>query len=78
LGTGREIETLRATIHDKDEALQAAEKVRRMMALDRLVREKVRGVLLHGVKGAMAVVRSGFEYDMGLVADWFHLRPEQD
>jgi hypothetical protein len=26
LGTGREIETLRATVHNKDEALRAAEK----------------------------------------------------
>jgi hypothetical protein len=26
LGTGREIETLRAIVHDKDEALRAAEK----------------------------------------------------
>jgi hypothetical protein len=26
LGTGQEIETLRAAVHDKDEALQVAEK----------------------------------------------------
>jgi hypothetical protein len=36
-----------------------------MAALGRLVREKIRGALRHGVKRAMAVVRSGFEYDMG-------------
>jgi hypothetical protein len=38
-----------------------------MTALGNLVREKVRGVLHHGVKRALVVVRSGFEYDMGIV-----------
>jgi hypothetical protein len=42
-----------------------------MTALGCLVREKVRGELHHGMKRAMAVIRSGFEYDMGLIADGF-------
>jgi hypothetical protein len=41
------------------------------MALGGLVRKKIRGTLHHGVKRAMAVVRSGFEYDMSLIADGF-------
>jgi hypothetical protein len=45
--------------------------VRRMAALGRLVHEKIRGGLHHGVKRAIAVVWSGFEYDMGLIADGF-------
>jgi hypothetical protein len=45
--------------------------VHRMVVLGRLVREKIRGVLHHGVKRAMAVIRSGFEYDMGLIDDGF-------
>jgi hypothetical protein len=47
--------------------------IRRMTALGGLVREKLRGALHHGVKRAMAVIRYGFEYDMGLVADGFTL-----
>jgi hypothetical protein len=42
-----------------------------MTALGGLVREKIRGALHHGVKRAMTVIQSGFEYDMGLVADGF-------
>jgi hypothetical protein len=42
-----------------------------MMALGCLVCEKIRGGLHHGVKRAMAVIRSGFEYDMGLIANGF-------
>jgi hypothetical protein len=42
-----------------------------MMALGCLVREKIRGRLHHGVKRAMAVIRSVFEYDMGLITDGF-------
>jgi hypothetical protein len=42
-----------------------------MAALGRVVREKIRGGLHHGVKRAMAVIRFGFEYDMGLIADGF-------
>jgi hypothetical protein len=48
-----------------------------MMALGGLVREKIRGALHHGVKRAMAVIRSGFEYDMGLVADGFTSDPNR-
>jgi hypothetical protein len=51
--------------------------VRRMMALGGLIREKVRGALHHGVKRAMAVVRSSFEYDMGLIADGFTSDPSK-
>jgi hypothetical protein len=42
-----------------------------MATLGRLVHEKIRGGLHHGVKRAMAVVWSGFEYDMDLIADGF-------
>jgi hypothetical protein len=42
-----------------------------MMALGCLVREKIRGGLHHGVKRAMVVIQSGFEYDIGLIADGF-------
>jgi hypothetical protein len=45
--------------------------VRRMMALGCLVCEKIQGGLHHGVNRAMAVIRSGFEYDMGLIANGF-------
>jgi hypothetical protein len=45
--------------------------VHRMAALGRLVREKIRGRLHHDMKRAMAVIRSGFKYDMDLVADGF-------
>jgi hypothetical protein len=42
-----------------------------MVALGRLIRKRIRGGLHHSVKRAMAVIRSGFEYDMDLVADGF-------
>jgi hypothetical protein len=42
-----------------------------MVALGRLVRERIRGGLHHGVKRALVVVRSRFVYDMELVADGF-------
>jgi hypothetical protein len=45
--------------------------VRRITTLGGLICEKVWGALHHGMKRTMAVVRSGFEYDMGLVADGF-------
>jgi hypothetical protein len=45
--------------------------VGRMMALGNLVCEKVWDALHHGMKRALVVIRSGFEYDMGLVADGF-------
>jgi hypothetical protein len=48
-----------------------------MTALGGLVREKVRGALHHGVKRAMAVICSSFEYDMGLVADGFTSDPSK-
>jgi hypothetical protein len=41
-----------------------------------LVRERLRGGLDHGVKGALAVVRSGFMYDMDLIADGFITDPD--
>jgi hypothetical protein len=50
--------------------------VRRMAVLGCLIREKIRGGLHHGVKRAMAVIRSGFEYDMGLIADGFIMDPD--
>jgi hypothetical protein len=51
--------------------------VRRKAALGCLVREKIRGGLHHGVKRAMAVIQSGFEYDMGLIADGFITDPDR-
>jgi hypothetical protein len=51
--------------------------VRRMAALGRLVRERIRGNLHHDVKRALAVVRSGFVYDMELVADGFITDPDR-
>jgi hypothetical protein len=42
-----------------------------MVALGRLVCERIRGGFHHGVKRALAVVRSGFVYDMDLIADGF-------
>jgi hypothetical protein len=51
--------------------------VRRMVALGRLVRERIRGRLHHGVKRTLAVVRSRFMYDMDLIADGFITDPDQ-
>jgi hypothetical protein len=48
-----------------------------MMTLGGLVREKIRGTLHHGVKRAMAVIWSGFKYDMGLVVDGFTSDPDR-
>jgi hypothetical protein len=48
-----------------------------MAALGRLVRERIRGRLHHGVKRAMAVIWSGFEYDMDLITDGFIMDPDQ-
>jgi hypothetical protein len=42
-----------------------------MVALGCLVRERIRGGLHHNMKRAMAVVRSGFVYDMDLITDGF-------
>jgi hypothetical protein len=49
----------------------------RMVALGRLVRERIRGGLHHSVKRALAIVRSGFVYDMVLVADGFITDPDR-
>jgi hypothetical protein len=46
-------------------------------ALGGLVRKKIWGALHHGVKRAMAVVWSGFEYDMSLIADGFTSDPRK-
>jgi hypothetical protein len=48
-----------------------------MVVLGRLVRERIRGGLHHGVKRALAVVRSGFVYDMDLIADGFITDPDR-
>jgi hypothetical protein len=62
---------------DTEEDAPGNSFVRRMMALGNLIREKVRGALHHGVKRALAVVRSNFEYDMGLIADGFTSDPSK-
>jgi hypothetical protein len=62
---------------DTEEDAPGNSFVRRMAALGRLVHEKIRGGLHHGVKRAMAVVRSGFEYNMDLIADGFIMDPDQ-
>jgi hypothetical protein len=51
--------------------------VRRMVALGHLVRERIWGSLHHDVKRALVVVRSGFVYDMELVADGFITDPDR-
>jgi hypothetical protein len=38
---------------------------------------RIRGGLHHGVKRAMAVIQSGFEYDMGLIVDGFISDPDR-
>jgi hypothetical protein len=48
-----------------------------MTVLGGLVHKKIRGALHHCVKRAMAVNRSGFEYDMGLIADGFTSYPDK-
>jgi hypothetical protein len=50
--------------------------IRRMVALGRLICKRIRGGLYHGVKRALAVVRSGFVYDMDLIADGFITDPD--
>jgi hypothetical protein len=61
---------------DTEEDAPGNSFVHRMAALGRLVREKIRGGLHHGVKRAMAIVQSGFEYDMGLIANGFITDPD--
>jgi hypothetical protein len=48
-----------------------------MVALGRLIHERIRGGLHHGVKRALAVARSGFMYDMDLVTDGFITDPDR-
>jgi hypothetical protein len=48
-----------------------------MAVLGCLAREKIRGGLHHGVNRAMAVIWSGFKYNMGLIADGFITDPDQ-
>jgi hypothetical protein len=56
---------------DTEEDAPGNSFVHRMVMLGCLVREKIRGGLRHGMKRAMAVIWSGFDYDMGLIADGF-------
>jgi hypothetical protein len=56
---------------DTEEDAPGNSFVHRMVALGRLIHERIRGGLYHGVNRALAVVRSGFMYDMDLVADGF-------
>jgi hypothetical protein len=60
---------------DTEEDVPGNSFVRRMTVLGNLVREKVRDALHHGVKRALAVVRSAYVYDMGLIADGFTVDP---
>jgi hypothetical protein len=62
---------------DTEEDTPGNSFVRRMAALGRLIHEKIRGGLYHGVKRAMVVVRSGFEYDMDFITDGFITDPDR-
>jgi hypothetical protein len=62
---------------DTEEDAPGNSFVCRMVALGYLVRDRIRGGLHHGVKRALAVVRSGFMYDMDLIADGFITDPDQ-
>jgi hypothetical protein len=48
-----------------------------MVALGCLIRERIRGGLHHGVKRALAIVWSGFMYDMDLIAYGFIMDLDQ-
>jgi hypothetical protein len=48
-----------------------------MVALGRLIRERIRGSLHHDMKRALAVVRSRFVYDMDLITDGFIMDPDR-
>jgi hypothetical protein len=48
-----------------------------MTTLGCLVHEKIQGGLHHGVKRVMAVIRSRFKYDMGLIANGFIMDPDR-
>jgi hypothetical protein len=54
---------------DTEEDAPGNSFVCRMVARGHLIRERIRGSLHHGVKRALAVVRSRFMYDMELVTD---------
>jgi hypothetical protein len=62
---------------DTEEDAPGNSFIRRMVGMGHLVRERIRGGLHHGVKRALAVVRSGFVYDMELVADGFITDPDR-
>jgi hypothetical protein len=62
---------------DTEEDAPGNSFVRRMVALGRLVYERIRGGLHHSVKRAMVVVWSGFMYDMDLIADGFITDPDR-
>jgi hypothetical protein len=62
---------------DTEEDAPGNSFVRRMVALGRLIHERIRGGLHHGVKRALVVVRSGFMYDMDLIADGFITDPDR-
>jgi hypothetical protein len=62
---------------DTEEDAPGNSFVRRLVALGRLIRERIRGSLHHGVKRALAVVRSRFVYDMELIADGFITDPDR-
>jgi hypothetical protein len=48
-----------------------------MVVLGCLVRERIRGRLHHGVKRGLAVIRSGFMYDMDIIANGFVTDPDR-
>jgi hypothetical protein len=62
---------------DTEEDVLGNSFVRRMVALGRLAREKIRDGLHHGVKRALAVIHSGFVFDMKLVAEDFITDPDR-
>lgn len=45
--------------------------------LSGVVQDQIRGALHHGVKRALAVIHSGFQYDIGLVVDSFVSDPDK-
>jgi hypothetical protein len=62
---------------DTEEDAPGNSFVRRMTTLGCLVHEKIQGGLHHGVKRVMAVIRSRFKYDMGLIANGFIMDPDR-
>jgi hypothetical protein len=62
---------------DTEEDAPGNSFVRQMVALGCLIHERIRGGLHHGVKRAIAVVRSGFVYDMDLIANGFITDPDR-